>query len=71
MFRIPILITLAGITGLFLYKNEKTRVPVQNVSEETQQMLGRESLPEVSELEDDEYDSDESVTLSELNLRGD
>ncbi len=28
MFRIPILITLAGITGFFLYQNENKRIPL-------------------------------------------
>ena len=74
MFRIPILIALAGLTSFFLYKNEKQRVAVQeNGTEEvvSSNVANVAVAPreDVFGTDSDDYGSDTSASLDEMDLR--
>ncbi len=69
MFRIPILLVLAGITSFMLYKNEKQRVPAGTTDDGEQgaPMFSRQPVPRAPIESDDDF-SDSEASLSSLDL---
>ena len=76
MFRLPILLSVLGTVGYFLYKNEQERRPVGHPTpaEEQSPMLPtvresvREPLANQPVLESDSELSDSSVDIEDINL---